>query len=63
MADYKINEGLKRAIWRTTMIGVITAFLFFINNYAALIPASFSWAVPLISAFIEKLERNYRENK
>ena len=60
---YKLSIGLERALKRAFKIGLISGALFFLNNYVAFIPTQFHTFVPVLVTFLEKLERNYRENK
>lgn len=58
---YSLYEGLKRAFVRAFKIGVLSGAVFFVNDIADLLPAEYLPFIPVIIAFLEKLERNHRE--
>ena len=64
--SYDLGEGLKRSAIRAVKIGLITGALAFVSSVAGILPMDYAFIAPILVSlvgFLEKLERNYRENK
>jgi hypothetical protein len=51
------GNPLFRAVWRAVKVGIVSGVLFFLNNYANLLPSTMLPLIPIIATALEKASR------